>query len=387
VVDIAAPSLPTACPHRPPCPGCPRYGAPGIAPDSLAQLEALADEAGIAPPEVHVGEAAGHRHRARLAVRGRARSPKIGIFQAGSHRIVDIPHCPVHHPLINQVAAAVKRAVRETGTPPYAERPHVGLLRYVQVVVERSSRAAQLVLVCNDDAPDSSAPLAQAIRAELGDALHSLWWNGNPERGNTILGRSWKRLHGPEAVTESILGTSVFFPPGAFGQSNLPLADSLVARIASWVQAGDRVAELYAGCGAIGVPLLQHAGELHFNERGEDSLRGLRLGLDALPPDQQARARLHPGDAADQLELLELLPSCDLAIVDPPRKGLEPSLIPRLAAAPPRRLAYVSCGLESFLSQARELMAGGTLALESLETFGFFPFTDHVETLALFGRR
>jgi len=38
-------------------------------------------------------------------VRGRATSPKIGIFQEESHRIVDVPRCVVHHPLVNEVAA------------------------------------------------------------------------------------------------------------------------------------------------------------------------------------------------------------------------------------------------------------------------------------------
>lgn len=387
MADASQSRLPETCPHRPPCPGCPRYREPGIPADALDRLTALADEAGLDAPVVHAGDAFGHRHRARLAVRGRARSPKIGIFQAGSHRIVDIPRCPVHHPLINRVVAAVKRALRETGTPPYAERPHVGLLRYIQVVVERSSETAQLVLVCNDESPESAAALAQAIRADLGDSLHSLWWNGNPERGNTILGREWSRLFGPEAVCETILGASVHFPPGSFGQSNLPLADALVERVASWVPSGGRVAELYAGCGAIGVPLLQHAGEVHFNERGEHSLHGLQLSLDALPADQRERAHVHPGDAGAQPALAELLPGCDLVIVDPPRKGLDPGLMAELRARPPQRLAYVSCGLESFLSQARELVDSASLRLISIETYAFFPFTEHVETLALFGRR
>ncbi len=53
----------------------------------------------------------GYRHRKRLAVRGRAASPKIGIFQEGSHRVVDIPRCLVHHPLVNEVAAITKETL------------------------------------------------------------------------------------------------------------------------------------------------------------------------------------------------------------------------------------------------------------------------------------
>jgi tRNA/tmRNA/rRNA uracil-C5-methylase (TrmA/RlmC/RlmD family) len=137
------------------------------------------------------GSTLGYRHRARLAVRGRARSPKVGIFQEASHRIVDIPRCLVHHPLVNRVAAAVKQALRESDTAPYAEGPHRGLLRYVQVVVERASQKAQLVLVANAESAECCLPAAEVIRRELGEELHSLWWNGNTERSNTILGPRW----------------------------------------------------------------------------------------------------------------------------------------------------------------------------------------------------
>src|SRR5262245_1738144 len=156
-------------------------------------------------------------------VRGRSAAPKVGLFQAGTHRIVDIPRCAVHHPRINEVAAALRRSVRATGTRPYAERPHAGLLRAVQVVVERGSGRAQVVLVARSDDPHSLDPLAAALRSELGDALQGLFWNGNPERTNAILGPHWRRLCGEELVRERVAGAAVFFPPGAFGQSNLPL--------------------------------------------------------------------------------------------------------------------------------------------------------------------
>ena len=133
-------------------------------------------------------------------VRGRTRTPKIGLFQEGSHRIADIPQCRIHHPLINRVAAAVRSAARDAGVEPYADRPHRGALRAIQVVVERRSQRAQLVLIENAAQPGRVAELAGPLQRALGDALHSLWWNGNPERGNAILGPAWQHLAGPEVI-------------------------------------------------------------------------------------------------------------------------------------------------------------------------------------------
>ena len=370
------------CPHRPPCPGCPRYGEPGVARTALARLAALASGAGLPPPSATRGAPFGYRLRARLVVRGRASSPKLGIFEAGTHRVVDIPRCRVHHPLVNRVAAAARDAIRAARTRPYAERTHAGDLRAIQVVVERASQTAQVVLVGNAAEPRALEPLADALVASLGAALHSLWWNGQPARSNAILGPHWHRWRGPEAVREAIGRADVFFPPGAFGQSHLALADSIVERIHGWVPSGRRVAELYAGCGPIGLGLLARSSAVALNEQSEGGLRGLALGLAARPAAERARARIAPGAAGEVAA--ELLAGADVAIVDPPRKGLDAAALAALSAAPPAMLAYVSCDLDSFERDAAALLSGGRLRLAELAAYDLVPNTEHVETLARF---
>jgi tRNA/tmRNA/rRNA uracil-C5-methylase (TrmA/RlmC/RlmD family) len=376
-------TVPGPCPHRPPCPGCPRFGEAGVAPAALAALAALAAEHGIAPPRVVEGPLLGWRHRARLMVRGRAASPKVGLFQAGTHRIADVPRCGVHHPLVNEVAAALRRAVRATGTPPYADAPHRGLLRAVQVVVERASATAQVVLVANDADPASLAPLDGALRAELGPALHSLWWNGNPDRTNVILGPLWHHVCGPDVVEERLGGARVFFPPGAFGQANLPLADRLAAEVAAAVPAGASLVELHAGVGAFGLAALPRAARAVLNERAPAALAGLERGLSVLPPALRARVALAPGPASAHAGLVA---GADAVVVDPPRKGLEPELLAGLCARPPARLVALACGLPAFLREARALAAAG-LRLRDLSAWALFPMTEHVETLAIFEPR
>lgn len=372
------------CPHRPPCPGCPRFGEPGIAPALHDALAALARSQGLRPPRVVEGSATGYRHRARLAVRGRATTPKVGIFQEDSHRIADVPRCVVHHPLVNAVAAAVKIAVRRTRIPLYGDTSHRGLLRYLQVVVERPSATAQVVLVANDETPDALAPTAEIVAAELGDRLQSLWWNGNTTTTNAILGPRWHRWSGPETTCETIGGARVFYPPGAFGQANLPLADRMVALVHEWVPAGARVLELHAGVGAMGLGLVARGHAVVFNEFSRWSLAGLNLGLDALGPDARTRTEVRRGPAANHLDAIA---DADVVICDPPRRGLEAPLLARLAEAPPSRLILVSCNPDAFLDEARTLLRAGNTRLAELVPFALFPFTDHVETVALFERR
>ena len=372
------------CPHRPPCPGCPRLGDPDVAPDARATLESLARERGLAGLGVVRGPGTAFRHRARLAVRGRSRSPKIGIFEAGSHRIVDIPRCLVHHPLVNDVAREARAAVRETATPPYSDDAHAGLLRYLQIVVERRSQTAQVVVVANDEHPGRSEPFMRALAGRLGPRLHSLFWNGNPARTNAILGPHFQRVMGPEAVEETMGGARAFYPPGAFGQSNLELSSRLVDAVHALVPEQSRVLELYAGVGAIGLGLAARASELVMNELSDESLRGLERGIAELHESMRARVRIAPGLASGAIASMR---APDVVIVDPPRKGLDPDVLAALVAAPPRRLVYAACGLESFLADERALAGAGSLRLTDIRAYDMFPHTDHVETLAVFDRQ
>jgi 23S rRNA (uracil1939-C5)-methyltransferase len=371
------------CSHRPPCPGCPRFAEPGVASGALARLERLAAETGAELSNVESAAPIGHRHRARLMVRGRAASPKIGLFQTGSHRIVDTPQCQVHHPVINRVAAALKRAIRATSAAPYADAPHRGLVRALQVAVERASQRAQVVVVVNALDPESSRPLLDVFARELDDDgdLHSLWWNGNAERSNVILGARWHHCSGPTALVETIGNARVFFPPGAFGQSHLALADRIVAAVHALARGTDRIAEWYAGCGAFGLGLLARGADVAFNEESPHALTGLGRGIEELGTAAKLRAEIVPGRAGDCPQLAR---DRELGLVDPPRRGLDPELLAALCAEPPPRLAYVSCGVESLERDARALSSSGRLRLQRLVPYALFPFTEHVETLAVF---
>lgn len=369
------------CTHRPTCPGCGRYGEPGLAERPQAVLSGLASACGARLEDLAEGAPLGFRLRARLAVRGRAASPKVGIFQEGSHSIADIPSCTIHHPAINATAREIRRAIRAAGIPPYADRPHSGLLRYVQIVVERTSQRVQVVLVANDDSEHSLMPLVAELVPRLDSRLQALWWNGNAERTNRIFGSKFRLLAGEEAVRERIGGVDVFFPPGAFGQSNLDLSDRLVADIHERVGEDRVVAELYCGVGSIGLGLVERSREVRFNEVSPQGLVGLDMGLAALPRKVRARAGVEGGDAAEAVGILE---GADTVIVDPPRKGLDAPVLAALEKHRPRQLVYVSCDVDSLRRDAGHLTGRAGYRLESLKPYALFPYTDHVETLAEF---
>lgn len=374
--------MPASCPHRPPCPGCPRFGEPGIAPSARDALAELARAHGLPEVAVVSGPAAGFRHRARLAIRGRLGSPKIGLFELDTHHVVHIPNCAVQHPLINRVASVVRRALVDAQITTYSDRAHLGLARYLQVVVERQSQSAQVVLVGNSASAEPFAGCFELIRERLGSELHSLWFNVNCEPRNTILGTAFEHICGPASVVEQFGGAEVHYPPGAFGQNNLGIAQRIIEHVREEVPTGARVTEFYAGVGAIGLSILDRVSAIRMNEVSAQSLSGLDLGLAQLNAADRAKVSVVPGPAGGASLAAS---DAQVVIADPPRKGLDPELTQYLSEHAPERFLYVSCGLESFLKDAAQLTAG-KLRLTALAAFNLMPFTEHVETVARFER-
>lgn len=329
------------------------------------------------------GARARFRLRARLAIRGRIGTPKLGVFELGTHRVVHIPQCIVHHPLINRVAAVVRRALIDAQVSSYSERTHLGLARHLQVVIERTTQTAQVVIVANSPNAEPLATCLELVRERLGADLHSLWFNANCGTSNIIPGPEFLRWCGPAAVVEHFGGAAVHYPPGAFGQNNLDVAQMIIEHVRADVPAGARIAEFYAGVGAIGLSLLAQAADIRMNEVNPHSLQGLEMGLARLDAVDRAKVAVVPGPAGAALEATA---GAEVVIADPPRKGLDTELSRHLRNYPPDRFIYVSCGLDSFLRDAAGLTAGGAMRLTALTAFDLMPFTEHVEIAARFER-
>jgi 23S rRNA (uracil1939-C5)-methyltransferase len=240
---------------------------------------------------------------------------------------------------------------------------------------------AQVVLVGNTERLSLLQPVADALLEDLGPLAHSLFLNGNPERNNSVLGPHFSHVHGPPAVSENIGGAEVFFPPAAFGQSHLNLADALVHEVHARVPPSSRILELYAGCGSIGMGLVGRSLGVCFNELAPGGLEGLQMGIAHLSPSLAERVQVRPGPAASAASAIA---QSEVVVVDPPRRGLDPEVVKALWADPPKRLLYVACGIDAFVRDLEDLTGDGRLHLKEILAFDLFPHTGHVELLGCF---
>lgn len=380
-------SLVDKCLHQPACPGCPEFGAESLPVAPFSLLEELAQRFSAAPPSAHPHPGRGYRHRVRLSVRGRRGQLAVGIFRTGTHELVAIPGCPVHHPLIEQVLSVLVDLLNDAGIPPYVETSHTGLLRAIQLAVSTKSSLVQVTLLVRDELGQSSPVRASflPVTARLSACcpVSGVFVGALPQKNNSLLAERYVKLWGEDCLTDEAGGASLFFPPDAFGQANPILHERVLSQICELLPERTSVFEYYAGVGSLGLGLLRAGHHVRFNEISGGSLQGLKLGLQAFG-EEPGPERIFEGRAGDHAGAYR---ESDTVLVDPPRKGLDPELLTRLKKEPPLRLIYLSCGLASFLKEADELLTNGGYRLAHLSGWGYFPFTEHLETLAVFERR
>jgi 23S rRNA (uracil1939-C5)-methyltransferase len=71
----------------------------------------------------------------------------------------------------------------------------------------------------------------------------------------------------------------------------------------------------------------------------------------------------------------------DVVVVDPPRAGLHPRVVTRIAELAPARIVYVSCNPATLARDLKDFAAAGW-ALAEATPFDMFPHTPHIECVA-----
>lgn len=375
------------CPHFDICSGCIRNEYV----DHLPMLEEARQffvDNGAPFFKMQIGHSTGWRCRAKLAVRGTAAAPLIGLFAKGSHRTINIPQCRVHHPSINQAIEILRQWIIQQNIQPYDEVAGTGLLRYVQATVERQTGLIQLVLVMNTKIVDDETQRRLETLWQVAPELwHSLWLNLNTRRDNIIFGDEWIPVKGSFWLWEVLNKQQICFHPASFMQANLEMFDRLLQRIEQLLPEQADFIEFYAGVGSIGMALVEKCQKIQCIELNPTAQQCFEETRRHLAPELAQRLSYHQGKSADYIHLLKsLMGDKGVVLVDPPRKGLEKELLKALCDNRDiHKIIYVSCGWDSFKNDCVSLIKTGR-GITHAEAFLFFPGSDHIEILAEFER-
>ena len=329
-------------------------------------------------------ESLGYRNRALIPIRRDGRKVRLGYYKRGSHRIVNLNHCPVLDPRLDALIEPIKRDLEATSWPMDSDLQGEPGLRHLGLRIGVRTGEILITLI-------SATESLQAV-----DVLSAAWmrrWpqlkgvtiNLQPKRSNAVFGDRTICLQGQDAIEERFCGLSLELGTTTFFQVNTPRAERVVEQIRDWItrsEPSQRLIDAYCGIGTIALPLAAAGHRVTGLEISSASVRHAERNA---ARNRLKHTRFLSGDVARHLR--ELLPNHDALVVDPPRKGLDPAVLAMVLDHPPRRLVYLSCDPATLARDLRQLAGdSGPYRIEQVQPMDFFPQTSHLECLVLMSR-
>ena len=320
----------------------------------------------------------GYRNKAQYPVSSSKGRVYGGFFKAGTHSVVENDRCLILPEDTDKVKKIVIDYVNHYRIAAYDELAHKGLLRHIYVRRGAVSGQVLVCLVVNGRKLPHTEDLIRRLQAVPG--FTSLVLSVNTKQGNTILGEEFINLYGPGYIEDTLCGLTFRLSPRSFYQINHHQAQRLYEAAISQAEItkDDLVLDLYCGVGTITLAMAKAAGKVIGVEVVEQAVQDARENA---VRNNINNAEFFCGDAGKAaLELESRGIRADVAVVDPPRKGLNADTIEALARMLPRRIVYVSCDPATLARDVALLKEKGYTVKNALAA-DLFPRCSHVESI------
>ena len=381
-----------ACAHYPECGGCrlQDLAYPAQARLKEAQVrDALARIAHVAQPPlepiVPADEPYAYRNKLEYAFAQTRDGASPGLHRAGRYdEVLPIERCWLTGDLGNAIRDAVRAWARAERLIAHAAGTREGYLRHLIVREARSTGQALVLLVTSPgELPGREALVARLTRFP---EIRSIQWAVN-EGVSEVTSMPTTLLWGEPTIEERILGLRFKVGPSTFLQTNTAMVERLYALAleAAALTPSEIAFDLYCGIGTISLALARGGRGVFGLELAEESVERARENAELNGIDNVSFLAGDVGKHLDRLvQVAGETPS--VVVVDPPRAGLAPKALRRIAALSAPRLVYVSCNPTTLAGDAKTLIAEHSYRLVRARPVDMFPQTPHVEAVALFER-
>ncbi len=302
-----------------------------------------------------------YRNQAQFKLRRAADgSVEIGFYEQESHRLLAIEACLILSPGLNAVLAELRK-------PEWSSR--LADCREVELLADHHDRKVAVTL--RADSPlEAAEGFAKDLLANLPGAVCVAVESGGQWRG-----------FGAPALEYAVGEFRYRVSPGAFFQASRFLLPELVTAVTG-AESGCLALDLFAGVGLFTLPLARKFAQVVGVEAD------VRAAADLMENASRHGFANVQSVAMSVHEFLRRFAQRqpELAVLDPPRTGVDVAALKLLCALRPQRIHYVSCGPPALARDLGYLVVHG-YDIISVELFDFFPQTYHLESLVRLERR
>jgi 23S rRNA (uracil1939-C5)-methyltransferase len=327
----------------------------------------------------------------------RAGAKFLGLMIAQAEPYVfNVEHCYLCSPWFSNVLNHVRNWWEKSGVLAYNPPQDTGTLRYL--TLREAVRTGQKMAILNvSGRPEFAPPKAQldafvqaVQQAVPGEEISVFLRIHQANKGRPT---QFYEMHlaGLDHMMETLFleksKLSFKISPSSFFQPNTLQAEKLYDQALACIShiKNPIVYDLYCGTGTLGMAAASFASQVIGIEISPEAV------LDAEENAERNNIQnisFHQGDVGKILTQLMGSSSFqrpDIAIVDPPRAGLDPLALQHLKTLRPKGILYISCNPLTQAVNIEELLAVG-YCIKKLQPIDQFPHTYHIENIAYLER-
>ncbi|HNQ61276.1 MAG TPA: 23S rRNA (uracil(1939)-C(5))-methyltransferase RlmD [Bacteroidia bacterium] len=299
-------------------------------------------------------------------------------------KILNIERCHLQDELSNTIRNEIKRFSIENKFQFFDVVEQEGFLRDI-IFRSTSTGEWMLIVIFKDDDREKINLLLNHLKISFPE-ITSLLYIINPKRNATIFDLPVNVFHGRDHIFEEMEGLKFKISAKSFYQTNSRQAFELykIARSFAALSGKELVYDLYTGTGTIA----------NFVARKAKKVIGIDNVSDAIE-DAKENSRTNSimnteffsGDLNKTLtdEFILSHGKPDVIITDPPRSGMHPEAVMKMAEYSPSRIVYISCNPST---QARDIaLLNEKYEVSNIQPVDMFPQTTHVENVILLNCR
>ena len=263
-----------------------------------------------------------------------------------------------------------------------------GLMRHIVIKLGLKTKQIMCILVVNGNQFPQERQMVESLLQEFqkneklqGWELKTIIKNINTKNTNVILGNTNVVLYGEGCIYDKLEEYTFKISPMSFYQTNPIQTEVLYKKAIEFAELNgtEIVLDLYCGIGTIGIFIAKTAKKVYGIEIIEDAIK-----------DAKENAKLNKienieflcGDVEIALgELIKKSEKADVIFVDPPRRGLDNTTLNNILKIEPIKVVYISCNPATMVRDLKILEEKYEVA--KIQPVDMFPFTSHVETIAL----
>ncbi|SPS03263.1 23S rRNA (uracil(1939)-C(5))-methyltransferase RlmD [Latilactobacillus sakei] len=330
-------------------------------------------------PTLEMTDPTGYRNKAQVPVRFIDGALMTGFYRKHSHQVMPMEDFYIQDPKIDEAIKVVRDILRRFYIDPYNEDTHKGVLRTIMVRRGYYSHEMMIVFITRSKKLPAAREIAIEIKKALPEVV-SIMQNVNAAQTNVIFGDQTKLIAGRDFIRDELMGLKFEISAQSFYQVNPVQTEVLYQKAieAAELTGNETVIDAYSGIGTISLAVAKHAKQVYGVEVVESAVMDARHNakINAIDNVEFTLGKAEDVMAQWQADGLQV----DALIVDPPRKGLEPSFIEAVGQLKPAKMVYVSCN-PATLARDLDLLAAQGYQAEGTQPVDMFPQTLHVESV------